>query len=444
MASPEAQAERAATKLRSASSASAWFWVLAIAVTIALLILRRPDAVFHAQLWAEDGVVWFADAYNHGALRALLFARDGYLQVFPRLVSALALWVPLARVPLVFALCALAVEALPPLFLVSSRMRNLGGLPVRCVLALLYLFVPDCSEVHAIVTDSQSQLAVLACLVIIAQPPRSRWGRVFDVVVLMLCALTTPMGMLLLAVAVARTVLPLLVHRPANAGIASPEMRWRWVQLSLLAVCALAQITTLLTTAGARLNTTLGATAAKFSRIVAGQIVLPVFLGSNRLDHLADDPARISLLAFAITIVTLLVCLYALLDGSPELRCFIFFALLVLTAALTFPTVEPIQYQWDAFLVPGQGVRYWYIPRLAVMATLIWLLGRQRRVAIRSLAGILVCVMTFSAMKYWRYPPFPDFHFQSYVQTFEQLPPGATGHFRLNPGGPWIMRLVKK
>jgi hypothetical protein len=444
MASPKAQAERAQAESRTASSVPAWFWVLAIATTTALLILRRPDAVFHAQLWAEDGVVWFADAYNHGALRALFFARDGYLQVFPRLVSAIAVWVPLVHVPLVFNLCALAVEALPPLFLVSSRMRNLGALPVRCVLALLYLVVPDSSEVHAIVTDSQSQLAVLACLVIIAEPPRSRWGRVFDVVALLLCALTTPMGMLVLAVAVARTVLPLLVHRSANAGTASPEMRWRWVQASLLATCALAQITTLLTTAGARLNTMLGASAAKFSRIVAGQIVLPVFLGSNRLDRLADDPSRVTLLAFAITIVTLLVCFYTLLDGSPELRCFIFFALLVLTAALTFPTVEPVQYQWDAFLVPGQGVRYWYIPRLAVMATLIWLLGRRRPLAIRALAGILVCVMAFSAVKYWRYPPFPDFHFESYVRTFEQLPPGATGEFRLNPGGPWIMRLVKK
>ncbi len=279
MSSPDAQAGRAAAK--PGTTSSAWFWVLAIATTTALLILRRPDAVFHAQLWAEDGVVWFADAYNHGALRALLFARDGYLQIFPRLVAAVSLWVPLVHVPLVFNLCALAVEALPPLFLISRRMRNLGALPVRCVLALLYLVVPDSSEVHAIVTDSQSQLAVLACLVIIAEPPRSRSGRIFDMLVLALCALTTPMGMLLLAVAVARTVLPLLVHRAANAGIASPEMRWRWVQVSLLAACALAQIATLLTTAGARLNTTLGATAAKFSRIVAGQIVLPVFLGQQ-------------------------------------------------------------------------------------------------------------------------------------------------------------------
>ena len=438
------QTERVAAEQFRVSPAPALFWVIAIAVTSALLILRRPDAVFHAQLWAEDGVVWFADAYNHGALRSLLFARDGYLQVFPRLVAAVSLWVPLGHVPLVFNLFALAVEAVPPLFLVSSRMRNVGPLPLRCVLALLYLFVPDSSEVHAIVTDSQSQLAVLACLVIIAQAPHSRWGKIFDVVVLVLCALTTPMGMLLLAVALARTVLPLLVHRSANAGPARPEKRWRWVQVSLLAACALLQGLTLLTTAGARLNTILGASASRFARILAGQIVLPVFLGSNRLDQLARDPAKVTALAVLITLLAASVCLYALLRGSPALRCFIFFALLVLAAALTFPTVEPLDYQWDVFLVPGLGMRYWYIPKLAAMVTLLWLLGRQRPVPIRALAGVLVCVMAFSAVRHWRYPAFPDFHFESYVRTFEQLPPGATGQFRLNPGGVWIMRLVKK
>jgi hypothetical protein len=420
------------------------FWALAVAVTSALLILRRPDAIFHAQLWGEDGVVWFADAYNHGALRALFFARDGYLQLFPRLVAAVSLWVPLVHVPLVFNVFALAVEAVPPLFLVSGRMRNLGSLPLRCGLAMLYLFVPDSFEVHAIVTDSQSQLAVLACLVIIADVPRSRWGKTFDVVVLVLCALTTPMGILLLAVALARTILPLIVDRSADPGPSRPEARWRWVQVSLLGVCAALQGLTLLTTAGARLNTTLGASVSRLAQIVAGQIVLPVLLGHNRLYQLTSDPEKVTVLAGLITIAATLLCVYALLRGTPELRCFIFFALLVLAAALTFPTVEPIEYQWDIFLVPGLGIRYWYIPRLAVMVTLFWLVGRQRPLPIRALAGVLACLMALSAVRYWRYPAFPDFSFESYVQAFEQLPQGATGQFRLNPGGIWVMKLVKK
>jgi hypothetical protein len=442
--SAERQTGRAASKRSLGLQAPAAFWVIAVALAVALLVLRRPDAVFHPQLWAEDGVVWFADAYNHGALRALLFARDGYLQVFPRLVAAAALWVPLARVPMVFNLIALAVEALPPLFLVSSRMQNLGPLALRCALALLYFMVPDASEVHANITNSQSQLAVLACLIIIAAAPVTIWGKIFDVVVLLLCGLTTPIGMLLLAVALARIVLPLVIPGSANARPFRPEMHWRWIQVSVLAACALLQGLTLLTTGITRLNTTPGASAGKFVRIVAGQIVLPVFLGRNRLYDISSDPKTITAVALLITIVGALIYLYGLLRGTPELRCFIVLAGLVLMAALTYPNVQPVVRQWDVFLWPGLGLRYWYIPKLALMATLIWLLGRQRPSAIRLVAAVLTCVMAVALVTHWRYPAYADFHFDSYVRTFEHLPSGATGQFRLNPGGPWIMRLVKK
>ena len=398
----------------------------------------------HAQFWAEDGVAWYADAYNLGPLGALLQARDGYLAILPRLVAAASQWLPLLRAPLLFNLIALMIEALPPLFLVSGRMQNIGPLGLRCGLALLYLLVPDSSEVHANITNSQWHLDVLACLILIAQVPRSRWGRAFDVIVLALCALSTPAGALLLAVALVRTAGPLLFRRWTHAPSTGPETRWSWIQTAVLAACALVQELTLLTAGGTRLRTSLGASADKFARILAGQIVMPVFLGRNRLYDFSRDPATITLAAFLITIVTGLVLLYALLRGSVELRCFILLAALVLLAALTFPNVQPVAHQWDPFLWPGGALRYWYIPKLALMATLVWLLGRQRPLAVRLVAGVLTCVMTVALVTHWPYRPFEDFHFESYVEAFEELPPGATGQFPLNPAGLWTMKLVKK
>lgn len=400
-------------------------------------------------------MVWFADAYNFGPLNALLRARDGYLQTLPRLACAAALWVPLLYAPLVTNLLALFIEALPPLFLVSSRMRNLGPLSLRCGLALLLLFVPDSSEVHATITDSEFQMAVLACLIVIAEVPRSWAGRIFDVIVLILFSLTGPFCVLLLPVALVRTLWPLVAARTARVphsvaflwqrdGIAGTYLRWRWLQIGILAAGGLVQGLTVLTTAGARLNTVLGASLDKFVRIVGGQLVLPIFLGSNRLDRLSDNPTTVTLVASLLTIAAVSAFIYGLAAGTLELRCFILFSLLVLTAALAYPTIEPIQYQWDVFLVPGQGLRYWYLPRLALMATLVWLLGRSRPAPVRMLAGALTCVMTFALISNWRYPPLPDFHFDDYVRVFEQLPSGQTGRFRLNPGGPWVMKLVKR
>jgi hypothetical protein len=405
----------------------ALFFFCAVVATGALLVLRRPDAVFHAQFWAEDGVVWYSDAYNHGALKALLFVRDGYLQLFPRLVAAAAQWLPLLYAPLLFNIVALVTEALPPLFLVSSRMRNLDPPWLRCLLALLYLLVPNSSEVHANITNSQSQLIVLACLVLIAEAPRSVWGRIFDVFVLLLCGLTTATVFPLLAVAVARDLLPLLHYRGKKFSISPPEKRWGLVQTSLLAVAAFVQGLTLLTAGSARLHSSLGVTVDKFVRIVAGQIVLPVFLGGNRLYQISHDPVTVTFIALMITAVTGLVYLYALVDGTPQLKCFILLAGLVLAAALTFPNVQPVAHQWDLFLWPGAAPRYWYIPKLAVIATLIWLLGRQRPVTIRLAAGVLTCTMLVALVTHWPYRPFDNFQFGSYVRTFEQLPSAQTG-----------------
>jgi len=71
-------------------------------------------------------------------------------------------------------------------------------------------------------------------------------------------------------------------------------------------------------------------------------------------------------------------------------------------------------------------------------------LGRRRPLPIRISAAVLACIMVFAAVKYWRYPPFPDYQFATYVRVFEQLPAGSSFQFRLVPGGPWIMTLVRK
>ena len=419
------------------------FWSLAIAVTGALLVLRRPDAVFHAQFWAEDGVVWYADAYKHGALRALFLPRDGYLQVLPRLAAAAALCVPLLRAPLIMNLIALIVEALPPLFLVSSRTRNLGPLGLRCALAFLYLFVPDSFELHAIMTDAQWNLALLVFLVLIAEAPQSRAGKVFDVAVLALCAVSGPFCVFVVPVALVRTLGP-LVLRTAGPKLNPSEQRWRWVQLSVLVAGCVVQGLVLLNATDARLDTALGASLPKLAQIIAGQIVVPVFRGSNRLDQVASSPASFTVLVFLLTVVAVAAFVYGLLRGSLPLRCFILFAALAVTAGLIYPTAEPVPYQWNVLLLPDVGLRYWYLPKLALMATLVWMLGRQRPMTIRLVAGVLACIMVFSMVRHWRYPAFTDFNFAGYVRVFEELPPGTPLRIRVNPGGIWMMTLVKR
>ena len=65
----------------------------------ALLLLRRPGSLLHPQFWAEDGPLFFQDAFNHGFRSTILQPASGYLHSFPRLVAGLSLLVPLEQAP---------------------------------------------------------------------------------------------------------------------------------------------------------------------------------------------------------------------------------------------------------------------------------------------------------------------------------------------------------
>ncbi|HEX6492672.1 MAG TPA: hypothetical protein VF112_04115, partial [Candidatus Dormibacteraeota bacterium] len=89
-----------------------------------ILVARRPDAVTHPQFWAEDGTVYYADAYNRGA-SALLSPGAGYLVLTPRLTALLAQPLGLGEAPAIFNLVGLSFQLLPALFILSSRFARL-------------------------------------------------------------------------------------------------------------------------------------------------------------------------------------------------------------------------------------------------------------------------------------------------------------------------------
>src|ERR1700704_3343403 len=116
--------------------------------SVLIVVSRRPDVLFHAQFWAEDGKFWYADAYNLGAVQPFLHPAAGYFQTLPRLAALLAQFVPLGMAPLMLNCIAVVIQILPAQFLLSSRCRDLGSFPARCLFAFLYLGLPNSQEMH--------------------------------------------------------------------------------------------------------------------------------------------------------------------------------------------------------------------------------------------------------------------------------------------------------
>ncbi len=405
----------------------AWHHAVIFLAALVILITRRPDAIFHAQFYAEDGRVWFADAYNLGWWHALFRAQDGYFQTFPRLAAALALAGPLALAPLALNLTALAVQALPVNLLVASRSAGWGSLRFRALLAAVYLALPNDREMMLIVTSSQWVLALCAFLVITASVPRRRIGLLAEALLLLLCGLTGPFCFFLWVIA----VWPAWRRRES----------WRWIRCGILAACSAVQGWSLLVLdSGSRSHAALGADPALFVRILAGHIYFGSLIGANGLAANASREA-FGLFACAAACGTTFVAV-CFARGTAEMRLFLALTVLLLAASLVSPVAYPPPgvTRWE-LLARVPGIRYWFFPTLACAWSVVSGI-RSRGEILRPVSSILLCLMLIGIVRDWRSPALRDLNYAEFAKRFASAPPGTVMIIPEDPAG-WDMRLVK-
>ncbi len=151
--------------------------LLACAAGIALLWYRKPQSFTRPQIWAEDGVVFFQEAYRLG-YDALFERYAGYYHALPRLAGlAVERYWP-SYAPEVFTGVYVAVVLWIGWFATSSRVglwRGVSLLP-------LILLVPVDGEVFLNLTNVQWMLAWLPVLVLIATPASNAWQRTHDLI----------------------------------------------------------------------------------------------------------------------------------------------------------------------------------------------------------------------------------------------------------------------
>jgi hypothetical protein len=173
-------------------------WQAAIfAVTLLAIFSRLPGALLHPQFFAEDGWIWYQQAYNLHWLPSLGIPQAGYMQMFPRLVTGLALLFPMQWAPLVMTLAGALIQALTVTALLSHRCAPWGPLRVRMWMAALYIAIPDAPEIHVVLTNAMWHLALLQALLAFSVPPLSWRARVSDVALFAIAGITGPFCILL-------------------------------------------------------------------------------------------------------------------------------------------------------------------------------------------------------------------------------------------------------
>lgn len=400
-------------------------WLL-VAFCVALLaIFSRNTSLFtHPQFWAEDGSYWFAQAYNGGWLHSLTQPLGGYLNTLQRIGAGLALLVPFRWAPLVMNLEGLFLQALPVVILLSARCRNWAPLSLRILLAIVYIAIPNAREVHVVCTNCHWHLALAELFLAFAEPPRSVSGRIFDVAMFLLGSICGPFMVLLL---------PLLAaywwvrRRP-----------WTLVVLGVLLAGSAVQFSLMLHFKEARHHLYLGASVAKFIRMLGGDIFIGMLRGSVAYGFY--KPLIVSLIA---AIVGLVLIVYCARLASLELRLFFVYCFVVLGTSLRSPLTPIVDVPLWTLVLSTPSLRYWFFPGLAFLFAILWCAMYARSHIVRWTAFALIAVLCTGIVQDWRLRPLMNLNFPTYAAAFDSAQPGTRVVIPLNPKG-WQMELIKK
>ncbi len=403
------------------------YWpVLAFAFVV--LALRRPDILLSPQQWAEDGPVWFQQAYNDGPLQALLRTHTSYFQTFSRLVFGISTALPLEHVPVFGNVNALLVRAATIAFLFT---RRFGWVDVRAKLVLLayFLLMPGLEEVHANVTNTHWYLATYLAMVVIAEPPAGRWWQLHDFAVIAIAGLSGPFSTLLAGVMVVAIIVRRWRGKPLGTTIAN---------LVALAVVALIQFIAILLSLGDRAAGPLGADVVTGAAIAVVRIGLGVI--SPRVAHLDSLQPYLPLM-WAIFAAGALVVGLAWWRADWRARIFAALAVLALAATMANPMVSLTEPQWPILL--WGGGRYFVLPRMGVVALLVAGAAAVIPPSLRTptTAGALAVVLLIGLPQF-QIPPVPDSGFRAAAINFNRAPPGTTATIPIAPPG-WSMLLTK-
>ena len=399
-----------------------------------IVISRRVDSVVYPQFWAEDGVFWYSEAYNTtNPVTLFLIPKQGYFQTISRVGGAVGVLFDIRQAPLIFNLVAIAIQVLPALFFLSRRFEKIAPkLYQRFFLGLAYLILPGTAETHANLTNAQWHLAILMFLLIVAAPAKNNYWRIFDVIFLLLAGLSGPFIFFAFPISLAYFYF-------------TKNFREKILSFNVLALTFLLQIYSFffIVSDAARSKEQLGANLINFFKILAGDVFVTGIYGLNHYQHLTHSHAwKDGTLPVIFGTAGIILLGYIFWKSTIELRLFIIYAFMILAAGMASPMVSLDKPQWQ-LMAGGSGNRYYLLPILAWIVSLIWLAFYGSGKIYRGLAIVLLLIFIFVGVpRDYIFKPKKNFHFQEQAQAFNKLPAGQPYTFKFIPK--WTMTLIKK
>jgi hypothetical protein len=388
------------------------------ALLAALLLLRLPGSLLHPQFWAEDGGLFFQEAFNRGFLKTILQPSTGYLHTFPRLVAGLSLLFPMEQAPLVFNLAAFAVQLIPALYLLSPRMsRLIPAYFARVAAALLYVAIPASYETHVNLTNSHWHLALIAVCILVAQPATDARVRALETATAVLFSLTGPFSVLFL---------PLVAPRLLAAVKGAQPLRSQAVP-GVIAAGALIQLGFAITSAR------IGAAVAQSGPLSPRELMTVVsmhtfFNAVFGINGFARFSVALPPFAYGLGLAALAFLLVvAARDRVKPLLILFYLAALSIALSLLFPLND-----LRIWLHPQAGPRYFLFACIFILFAILHLAFAAR--SFRWVGYVLLAaVVAVGIPADFFHPGQPDVRWADHTAVFASLPAGSDFYIPVVP-----------
>ena len=361
-----------------------------------LLFLRKPWALTHPQLWAEDGPIYLGaiDAWGAGGI---LVPHRGYLQLLPRLIAWVAnLVADVAYAPAIYNGAAFLVAVGLFARIASARVQ----LPAKPWLILAFVLAAHTGDVWGNIANLHWLTSFFLIVQTFLARPNTPTQRIGDLLILAVMGLTGPFVVVFL-----------------------PLLAWRWwrdrnadtlAALLTATACAAVQAYFIKTT-GPRLAPPTHALNLELLFAVTGSrlVVWPLFGATVA----ASLPWPL-LGAIGVGYIALLSGWALRRDARRPVRGQIVVAFVTI-AGVCLWRMRP-----DTWAYPDlvNADRYFYIPRILLLWLLIWELDARPpgvAAAARTLAliGVTMQVLPFTA------PTPPDYHWADYCDAIRRGEP---------------------
>ena len=328
-------------------------WIVDFAiVTIAIVtgtFYREPYAFMRPQFWAEDGTILFLQSYVDG-WAAILRPYAGYFELYQRLVAAVVALLSVRLAPAGYLVGNVIAQLVVGWLCLSPRLPMPRW--ARIAAGAAVTLAPAQNEVFNTLINSQWILALAPLVVLAYDRPRTRGQAALDLVVVLLAGLSGPFSVIYLPLFLAKAVV----------------LRSRWHAWSMFAAnlaCAFVQSRHM------AYSRTEGAAVASVEHL---RVVNGVFghIVAGRWGRPAPESPTINGVLFCSVILFVAVLAYRACSAHRGA------ALLFLAAGVSVVAATLYAFRSNPTPLVTYGNRYWYIPTVTVVWTVLALWDHTR------------------------------------------------------------------